>query len=177
MNLALEIRNLGPADIETIATAIAHIGWNKPAAHYQRYLDEQDEGSRVALVAFLDGRFVGYVTVVWRSDYLPFAREAIPEIADLNVLPGHRRRGIGSALMEAAEHEAAERASTVGLGVGMDSDYGAAQRLYARRGYVPNGAGLVSAGQPVQHGDHVRVDDNLVLYLTKELRGGGHGTA
>jgi len=57
----------------------------------------------------------------------------------------------------------------------MSPDYGPAQRLYALRGYVPDGRGLASEGHPVLRGDTVTVDDELVPYLTRELTGGsGH---
>ena len=64
---------------------------------------------------------------------------------------------------------AAKRASNVGIGVGMGADYGAAQRLYVRLGYVPDGRGVTYAALPVKRGDRVVVDDDLVLYLTKRL--------
>jgi ribosomal protein S18 acetylase RimI-like enzyme len=169
MREGLIIRDLQAADIELMAEAFARLGWNKPAAQYRRYLSEQEEGQRAVLVAFLDGRFAGYVTVIWQSAYPPFARHGVPEIVDLNVLPRDRRRGIGSALMDAAESQVAPRSRVAGLGVGLDPDYGAAQRMYVRRGYVPDGQGLMYAGRRVRHGESVTVDDRLVLYLTKEL--------
>ncbi len=173
----LIIRDLQAADTEEIAGAFARLGWNKPAAQYRGYLAEQAQGRRVVLVAFLDGRFAGYVNVVWQSSYPPFARQAIPEIVDLNVLPWERRQGIGSALMEAAEILVAQRSPAAGVGVGLDPDYGAAQRMYVRRGYVPDGRGLMYAGHQVRYGEPVTVDHSLVLYLTKQLSEVGHGTA
>jgi GNAT superfamily N-acetyltransferase len=172
VNEDLIIRNLQEADIELIAGAFARLGWSKPAAQYRGYLAEQDQGRRTVLVAVLDGRFAGYVTVVWQSSYPPFARQAIPEIVDLNVLPWDRRQGIGSALMEAAESQVAQRSPVAGIGVGLDPDYGAAQRMYVRRGYVPDAQGLMYAGRRVRYGDPVTVNDSLVLYLTKEFERG-----
>jgi hypothetical protein len=52
----------------------------------------------------------------------------------------------------------------------MTADYGAAQKLYALRGYVPDGLGLHWKNHHVQHGEEVTVDDDLALYLTKELK-------
>ncbi len=59
-------------------------------------------------------------------------------------LLGQQRRGerdvfvaTVDALMDAAEARAAERSAIVGLGVGLYADYGSAQRMYARRGYLP----------------------------------------
>lgn len=155
------------ADIAPIAAAFAELGWDKPASQYEKYLLEQEAGQRVVLVAFLNGEFAGYVTVVWRSQYPAFAIPNIPEIVDFNVLPKFRRQGIGAALMDEAEKRVAARSNVVGLGVGMTSDYGSAQRMYAKRGYLPDGRGLHSRGQPIQYGQSVPVDDDLVLYLTK----------
>jgi hypothetical protein len=41
--------------------------------------------------------------------------------------------------------------------------------MYARRGYIPDGRGLFSRGQPVQYGQSVTIDDDLALYFTKKL--------
>jgi GNAT superfamily N-acetyltransferase len=166
----LVIRPLETEDIQPIAAKAAAIGWDKPASQYERYLAEQRRGKRLVLVAFLDGGFAGYLTIVWQSSYAPFHDAGIPEIVDFNVLPGLRRRGIGSALMEAAEQRIAERSALVGIGVGMNADYGAAQRLYVKRGYVPDGRGLIAHNRPVAYGETVAVDDGLVLCFTKDVR-------
>jgi hypothetical protein len=65
----------------------------------------------------------------------------------------------------------------VGIGVGLYADYGAAQVLYVRRGYVPDGQGVTTCDVPVHPGHSVCVDDNLVLHFLKELRSpkGGAG--
>ncbi len=163
----LTIRLLKQTDIVPIAVAFAELGWDKPASQYEKYLSEQEAGDRVVLVAWLDGEFAGYVTIVWRSDYPAFALENIPEIMDFNVLPKFRRQGIGAKLMDEAEKRIAEVCPLAGLGVGMTADYGAAQRMYVKRGYVPDGRGLFSRGEPVRYGQTVPVDDDLVLYFTK----------
>ena len=165
----LIIRPLEAGDIPSIAGSFAAICWDKPASQYERYLEEQQRGERLVRVAFWHGIFAGYVTVVWQSGYPPFDDAGIPEIVDLNVLPQSRRRGIGSQLLEDAERRIGERAPVAGIGVGMDSDYGAAQRLYVQRGYIPDGYGLTSHNRPVAWGDTVIVDDGLALYFTKKL--------
>jgi GNAT superfamily N-acetyltransferase len=165
----LIIRLLEAEDIPTIASAFAAIGRDKSASQYERYLAEQQRGERVVLVAFWHDSFAGYLTIVWQSGYTPFRDASIPEIVDFNVLPHLRRRGIGSQLLEEAEQRIAEQSVLVGIGVGMDRDYGAAHRLYVRRGYVPDGRGLTSHNRPVAWGETVTVDDGLVLYFTKDL--------
>jgi GNAT superfamily N-acetyltransferase len=165
----VEIRFLQGPDIDPIAAAFRAVGWNKPAAGFQQYLSEQEKDHRLVLIAFSGEVFAGYLTVVWIPDYPPFRENKIPEIQDLNVLPRVRRRGVGTRLLEKAEEIVARRSPTVGIGVGMDADYGAAQRLYVRRGYVPDGRGLVWHNRFLRHGEQVIVDDSLILHFTKTL--------
>ena len=161
------IHLLTAGDIPTIAAAFAALGWNKPPAQYEGYLAEQRRGEREVLVARQRDLFVGYVTVVWDSSYTPFRDEGIPEIVDFNVLPHFRRQGIGSLLLDEAERRIVARSQVAGIGVGLDADYGSAQRLYVKRGYVPDGRGIVAHGHRVTWGETVVVDDDLVLYFTK----------
>jgi GNAT superfamily N-acetyltransferase len=165
----LAIRLLAASDIPAIAAAFAALGWDKPASQYEGYLEEQHRGEREALVAWQEDRFVGYVTIVWVADYAPFRDAGVPEIADFNVLPDVRRQGIGSRLMDEAERQIKERSQVAGIGVGLFADYGAAQRLYVKRGYIPDGHGIVAHKRRVSWGDTVTVDDDLILYLTKAL--------
>ncbi len=163
----LGIAPLRPGDIAEIAAAFAALGWNKPATQYERYLSEQLRSVRDCLVARCDGTFCGYLTILWRPDYRPFREASIPEIQDFNVLPDYRRRGIGSKLMDEAERIGFARSPTLGIGFGLHHDYGAAQRLYILRGYVPDARGITSHGVRVNWGDDVKIDDDLVLYLVK----------
>ena len=167
--MSVAIRFLRAEDVEPIARAFQQLGWHKPAAQYQNYLRAQQEGRRIVPVAFVDDEFAGYLNVVWRSDYPPFQAERIPEIQDFNVLPHVRRRGIGSRLMDEAEQLIAQRSILAGIGVGLTADYGAAQRLYVVRGYVPDGRGLMWRNQPVSYGAQVTVDDALTLHLVKRV--------
>lgn len=165
----VQVRDMRRTDINTIVAEFAGIGWNKPAEQYERYLREQETGTRDVIVAILDGSFAGYVTILWKSTYEPFRVNGIPEINDFNVLPNFRRQGIGTKLMDEAEARISCVSGEAGIGVGMGPDYGAAQRLYTKRGYIADGRGLTSHGQHVSPGQNVRVDDDLVLYFTREL--------
>ena len=164
------IRPLESKDIPEIAKAFQQLGWNKPASQYQRYLMEQSIGLRQVFVAFVEGTFAGYLTICWHSLYEPFRDEAIPEIVDFNVLPKIRRHGIGTQLIDTAEYAIAKVKPIAGIGVGMDPDYGAAQRLYVLRGYIPDGRGLHYRDHYVRYGEQITVDDDLAIYLTKELK-------
>ncbi len=163
-----QIRLLEEGDPPKIAAAFADRGWNKPEAQYPRYLQEQVEGVRTCFVAIFDEQFAGYVTVNWRPAYARFADLKIPEIQDLNVLAKYRRKGIASRLLDHAEAEVAGR-SAVGIGVGLHPGYNEAQRLYVKRGYVPDGRGITYRNCFVNEGASVVLDDDLVMHLTKEL--------
>jgi GNAT superfamily N-acetyltransferase len=164
------IRLLESRDIPEIAEAFHQLGWNKPASQYERYLGEQSLGLRHVLVAFVNGEFAGYLTVCWHSLYEPFRKENIPEIVDFNVLPKFRRQGIGTQLIDIAEDTIAIVNPIAGIGVGLDPDYGAAQRLYILRGYVPDGRGLHYRDHYVEYSEQINIDDELALYLTKALK-------
>lgn len=167
----LVVRPLRSGDIAEVAAAFIALGWGgETEAKFENYLAEHEAGTRVTRFAFADGVFAGYLNVLWQSGYPPFAEARTPEINDFNVLPTARRQGIGTALMDEAERVIAARSSVAGVGVGMAAGYGAAQRLYVRRGYVPDGRGLMTHERPVVQGESVRVDDDLVLYFTKQLR-------
>jgi GNAT superfamily N-acetyltransferase len=164
------IRLLERNDIPEIAAAFRELEWNKPASQYERYLGQQELGVRHVYVAFVDGQFAGYLTICWESSYKPFLVHSIPEIVDFNVLPKFRRMGIGTQLMDKAEREIARVSSVAGIGVGMTGDYGAAQKLYVLRGYIPDGRGLHWRDHHVHYHEDITVDDDLALYLTKELK-------
>src|SRR5258708_7441223 len=152
----LSVSPLASADIAEIVAAFAAHGWaGKDRAQYEGYLLEQNGGARDVLIARIDNTFAGYITVNWRSKYPPFRDSNIPEVQDLNVLPQHRRKHIGTRLMDEAERLIVARSLIAGIGVGLHSDYGPAQRLYVLRGYVPDARGVTSHEKRVCYGDIV----------------------
>jgi GNAT superfamily N-acetyltransferase len=165
----VEIRVLNDSDPETISAAFRGIGAGKPVAQYRRYLAEQLAGTRACLVATVDRQFAGYVTVNWVPTYSAFVEQQIPEIQDLNVLPRFRRKGLATRLLDRAEEEISLRSSVAGIGVGLHPGYNQAQRLYVRRGYIPDGRGVTYRNHYVAEGMQVVLDDDLVLYLTKRI--------
>ena len=66
---------------------------------------------------------------------------------------------------------AAETSDTVCLGVGLHSGYGAAQRMYVLRGYVPDGSGVWYEGRVWDQYAPCVNDDELNLFLSKKLFG------
>ena len=57
----------------------------------------------------------------------------------------------------------------LGIGVGLYKDYGQAQKLYVQMGYTPDGMGVTYKYQPVVPGKSYFVDDDLVIWLKKDL--------
>ena len=170
MQVSVQIRSLHDGDPALIAAAFERIGWKKTEEQYRRYLEEQAAGRRACQVAFVAGRFAGYVTLNCQPTYPPFAEAGIPEIQDLNVLPEFQRRGIATQLLDEVEALASERSSIVGIGVGLHPGYNAAQRLYGKRGYIPDGCGIMYHDRFLREGEQIVLDDELVLHLTKRLR-------
>lgn len=168
--LEIQVSALQATDIPTMVEAFQKANWVKPATVFQAYLQEQQDDRRKVWIASHNGQFVGYVTLKWDSQYESFRLNNIPEIMDLNVLPHYQRQGIGSRLLEIAENEAFQKSSMVGLGVGLYKDYGPAQQLYVRRGYVPDGHGITYKYHTALPGNQYILDDDLVLWFTKRLR-------
>jgi GNAT superfamily N-acetyltransferase len=168
--MPITIKLLEQKDIPLITAKPSFLTFNAPAAYFEKLLAEQKRGEIEFLVARYDGIIAGFVYVHWRADYPPFAEKGIPDIKDLRVLPEFRRHGIATALLNEAEKRIFERSSVAGIGVGLYADYGPAQRMYALRGYVPDGRGITYKEQSVKPGRDVFVDDDLLLYLTKERK-------
>ncbi|MEL7121971.1 MAG: GNAT family N-acetyltransferase [Bacteroidota bacterium] len=169
MKTNLEIRLIKEEDPAIIDLAFARENRSKSIDQYTYYYELQKEGKRDVIIAEKNGDFAGYLTVKWEANYLPFREKGIPEIVDFNVLNKFQRQGIGNALMEEAEKRIRKVSKFAGIGFGVYKDYGAAQRLYVKRGYIPDGMGMVKDSAPIPPGTMVRVDDDLVICLTKEL--------
>jgi GNAT superfamily N-acetyltransferase len=146
------------------------VGFYKPEGYYKQCIEEQHEGRRLLLGAKLDDYLVGYCMLNWKPKYHFFRKFNIPEIQDLNVIPVARRKGVATALISYCENLARSKGhEQMGIGVGLLSDYGPAQRLYARLGYVPDGCGVTYDRETVAHGEIRPFDDELCLMMVKDL--------
>ena len=166
----LTIRSMEPEDCQAFAQGFAAQGWNKPLSQFERYLEEQTGGLRQVLVAVWQGEQAGYATLLPKAPAGAFAGKDWPEVCDFNVLEKFQRRGIGSRILQVAEELAGQVSHTVCLGVGLHRGYGAAQRLYVKRGYVPDGTGVWYRDKQMEPYGPCAADDDLVLYLSKKLR-------
>lgn len=166
----ISIRSLKKEDCKKISDGFVAQGWrDKPESQYLQYLEYQTSGERDILVAEYKNEIAGYLTIKWRSSYPPFFEKQIPEIVDFNVYKKFQRKGIGTALMDEAEARIKKRSPISGIGFGITEDYGAAQILYIKRGYIPDGKGLTRNNKSLQYGDQVVIDDSLAILLLKKL--------
>ncbi len=163
----LLLRPLKQEDAAAFEAAFAAQGWNKPREQFEQYYREQQCGARSVVVAEQNGAPVGYITVLPHKDTGPFAGNGWPELSDFNVLEAFQRKGIGTRLMDEAERIAFAQSSVITIGVGLHSGYGTAQRMYVRRGYVPDGSGVWYRDKPLAKYAPCCNDDDLVLYFSK----------
>ncbi|HLS44415.1 MAG TPA: GNAT family N-acetyltransferase [Ornithinicoccus sp.] len=116
--------------------------WPTPGDVHASHLAEQATGRATFLVAWDGDEPVGSAMVQWDGPVGPRARESYPEAVEVNhlqVREEHRGRGVGSAVIAAAEELARGRGrAQVAVGVAHDND--GAARLYERLGYRRTGA-------------------------------------
>ncbi|WP_151737804.1 GNAT family N-acetyltransferase [Paenibacillus tengchongensis] len=168
MSTLVFIRQMRQSDADEIFRGLSGHDIAKSMDYIQHCWQENYSQTRVTLLAFYEDQFAGWGHVVYQSQYMYFAGKGIPEIQNFDVIPPLRNRGIGSRLIEALEERALARSDAVGIGFGLYAAYGAAQRLYVKRGYIPDGRGMMYDNVPVEPGARVCVDDDLCLYLIKK---------
>jgi GNAT superfamily N-acetyltransferase len=166
----IQIREAGEKDLGLL-NALADAHGYKEKNYFIRCFEEKRVGRRVILAA-LDaaGQGIGYVMLNRQPLYQPFRSTGTFEIQDLFVLPEWRRQGLGEALVAKCEEMAkAAGSDMVGLAVGLHSGFGAAQRLYVRMGYMPDGFGVVYNSESVKPGVTISLNDDLCLMMVKGL--------
>ena len=169
MTAQVSVRKIGPTEVATAVDEFQRVVYEGDRAAAERHFEGHLDGKSDTFVARVDGNLVGYVTVRWESGHEPFRREGIPFINHLEVFPEFQRRGVGTTLMDSAEALIATRSRKVCICVGIFNAYGAAQRLYVKRGYVPDGRGVCEGHRPLTPGEQVEVGHDLLLWLTKDL--------
>jgi len=166
----MKIEALSATNIQFIVESDGGNGWKHDAAVWADRLRKTEDNEQVTLVALIEGQAVGYGSLVWTPDYSSFAEAGIPEVHDVVTAKRYRGQGVATKIIHQLERAAvAKGRCVVGIGVGLYADYGAAQRLYTRLGYVPDGSGATYKCVHVEPGSQYRVDDHLILWLTKRL--------
>ena len=168
MKTTCSIRKMQESDIKDLSRGFTSQGWPGREEILTRYFKEQESGEREVLVADLTSAVAGYITILPIAKQGPFA-EIYPELSDFNVFEPFQNQGIGNLLLEEAENRVKLVSSRVTLGVGLHSGYGPAQRLYVKRGYIPDGTGVWYRNHPLEMNATIQNNDDLVLYLSKEL--------
>lgn len=166
----IKIRNLEARDIPVLTYEEQLQGYHVTSERYELRLNDQEKGTAIALVAEYRGQAAGYLSVYPASMRGAFGGKGLPELVDFGVLEKYRKRGIGTLLMDIGEQLAGEFSDTVYLGVGLHSGYGSAQRMYIKRGYLPDGTGVWYGEHPCPPYTACCNDDDLLLYLSKKLR-------
>jgi len=165
---------------EGIAEAIAEAAqtfFSRDRAEAERNFDGHARGDSATLLGYQDGELVGILTIRWNSNYPPFREQGIPLIHNIEIKWERRGQGLGAALLTHAERFVALRTRKVGICVGIFDAYGPAQRLYVKRGFVPDGRGVCRGHAPLQENETVRVDHDLLLWLVKDLPAAEAGSA
>lgn len=167
---SIAIRRADTADLDVLQVLAGAMGNTREPGYFGTCLTEQAEGRRLLYIVACNGADAGYGMLNWHPQYPLYRRLNMPEIQDINVLPAFRRRGLATALIRHCEDEARARGCAhMGIAVGLYADYGAAQRLYVRMGYVPDGFGITYDRETVRAGDFRPVDDNLCLMMVRDL--------
>jgi GNAT superfamily N-acetyltransferase len=140
MNMRIQIRPMAQNDIDLIYKGLSGHDISKPRDYVKRCWEENQRIERVTLLAFYESEFVGWGHVLLKRAYL--------KSQNFDVIPPFRKRGIGCILIEALKEKAFARANTIGIGFGLYADYGTAQRLYIKRGFIPDGRGIIYKNMP-----------------------------
>jgi GNAT superfamily N-acetyltransferase len=164
--MAVEIRSAADGDLDALVAVLGQ------RHYFSEHLARQRDGHGVLLVAWVAGGPVGDLFLAWPPADQPPIREqlpGVPQLTHLEVLDPVRRRGVGTALIRAAEDVARGFGhDRIGLAVGLDNRN--ARRLYERLGYVDWGHGtvVVSWVERDHHGPPVRSSE-ICDVLVKRL--------
>lgn len=164
----INIRMINKNDISRIDKRFIDQGWTSRLDTLNNYYNEQQIGKRIVLIAEINKDIAGYVTLLKIAKHGPFAGN-YPEVADFNVFKGYQKQGIGNRLLERVEQEASKFSETITLGVGMHKGYGSAQRLYIKRGYIPDGTGVWYHNKNIEINEPCSNNDDLAIYLSKVI--------
>ena len=166
----LTIRSMVAEDAKVYYDTYMSYDWHPQMETYENYYREQQNGERLVFVPEYEGKVVGICTLVLHPTEGPWGGQNIPEIVDLCVFFHIHKSGIGSKLLDVAEAEAAKRSDMVFLAVGCHSGYGAAQRIYVKRGYIPDGSGVWYQNKQLDQYAPCVNDDDLLLFMSKKLK-------
>jgi len=159
------IKKATTEDIPALNALYDHIG-QKDAGYFEALFVKEC----IILIAEHGNKAVGFGVLNFEPKYALYKRLNIPEIQDLNVIPEMRQQGIATALIEEFEQIAKGKgAEHIGISVALTKDFGPAQRLYVKLGFIPDGNGVTCDRQAIQAHQPYVVDDDLCLMMVKDL--------
>ena len=167
--MELKIRNMEKNDIISIYNLFKSQGWDKPINILENYFNEQKNNKRKVFIGVIDNEIVGYATLLPNDENGAFKNKNIPIISDFNVFIKYQNKGIGNKILDFIENEVKNYSKEICLGVGLHNGYGKAQRLYFKRGYIPDGSGVWYKDEILKPYTSCINDDELILYLSKKL--------
>jgi len=163
------VRDMIKSDPQSIYEAELEQGWHPSLESYQKRYDDLNDEIMVTLVAEFKCNVAGYINLIWNPIDGAFAEMKIPEVFDFGVFEKYQRHGIGNIMMDVVEKLARNKSKKICLGVGVAHSYGSAQRMYVKRGYIPDGTGVWYQNKICPQYTPCNNDDDLVLFFIKEL--------
>jgi GNAT superfamily N-acetyltransferase len=167
--MSIDLRLATNETIDTLLSLAAQDFFSGSEAEARDNLGPFAEAETSFILAYEGPEPVATVTIRWQPNYPPFRAAGIPFIQNIEIRYDLRGQGYGSRVMAAVEDLIRQRSSKAGTCVALFDAYGPAQRLYARRGYVPDGRGACHRFTPLQRGDTITLDDDHLLWLVKDL--------
>lgn len=165
----LLIRSMRESDGDVFYNTYLSYNWHPERKTYSNYYKEQETGKRKVFIAEYENQVAGICTLVLEPTEGPFGGKGMPEIVDLCVFFYLHHMGIGNKLLDVVEAEAFKLSNEVYLAVGVHSGYGIAQRMYIKRGYIPDGTGVWYQNKQLEQYAVCCNDDDLLLFLSKKL--------
>lgn len=166
----IRIRSMELNEPQITSYPYTFLGKQSIINNYFNYCRVQEKGKTYIFSAEYDGKIVGYSKLKTQSTTGPFAGKSIPEIVDFTVFLEYQGRGFGNKILDVTEQAASKISNTISICIGLHQGYGAAQRIYARRGYIPDGSGVWFMGTPLEKYKNCCNNNELVIYLSKELQ-------
>lgn len=133
-------------------------------------INDTDREGYIKLSLSVGGNECGYCFLNRLPKYALYRRFGLSEIQDVHVFPEHRQKGYATALIQKCENIARDEGQQeIGISVALSAEFGPAQRLYCKLGYLPDGQGITYDRQTLKHGERVILDDDLCLMMSKAL--------
>jgi ribosomal protein S18 acetylase RimI-like enzyme len=126
----MEYRRYKPEDFADLY-AIEEVCFQPPFRFKRRYMQRLvDAANSATWIAEADGAMTGFAIVEWTQGI----RGVSAYIETIEILPDHRRRGVGNELMRLVESSAREAKALV-MWLHVDAKNEGAKRMYESQGY------------------------------------------